>query len=52
MGRTPETIEVEVNYNGKPETISVDLFGWEKLDYVEKVQAAFFLEGAAVTESI
>ena len=52
MGRTPETIEVEVNYNGKPETISVDLFGWEKLGYVEKVQAAFSLEGAAVTESI
>ena len=50
MGRTPETIEVEVTYNGKPETISVDLFGWEKLDYVDKVKAAFALEGAAVSE--
>lgn len=52
MGRMPETIEVEVYYNGSPETISVDLFGWEKLDYVDKVKAAFSLESAAVSEEV
>ena len=50
MGRTPETIQVEVNHSGTPEMISVELFGWEKLDYVEKVRAAFSLESAVVTE--
>jgi len=48
MGRTPETKEVEVYYNGKPERKEVQLFAWEKLDYVEKLQAAFELSGAGV----
>ena len=48
MGRTPETKEVEVYYNGKPERKEVQLFAWEKLDYVEKLQAEFELSGAGV----
>jgi len=48
MGRTPEIKEVEVYYNGKPERKEVQLFAWEKLDYVEKLQAAFELSGAGV----
>jgi len=48
MGRTPATKEVEVYYNGKKETITVDTFGWEKLDYVEKIQEAFAVENSAV----
>ncbi len=48
MGRTPETIEVETNYNGVKETKSVELFGWENLDYVEKIQKEFSLESVAI----
>jgi len=48
MGRTPETKEVEICYNGKTETKTVELFCWEKLDYVDKVKQAFSLENAAV----
>jgi S-adenosylmethionine synthetase len=53
MGRTPEVKEVEVAYvtieekNGHRkeirafETKKVQFFGWEKLDYVDKVKKAF-----------
>lgn len=42
MGRTPEKITktFESPYNGKIEK-EVELFTWEKLDYVEKVRKAF-----------
>ena len=42
MGRTPQTIVkvFDTPYNGKVET-EVELFTWEKLDYVEKVKNAF-----------
>ena len=44
MGRKPETITkvFESPYNGKV-TKEVELFTWEKLDYVDKVKAAFNL---------
>ena len=48
MGRTPATKEVEVYYNGKKETKTFDTFGWEKLDYVEKIQEAFAVESTVV----
>ena len=48
MGRTPETIEVETNYGGVKQTKSVELFGWENLDYVEKIKKEFSLESTAV----
>ena len=48
MGRTPETIEVETNYGGKKEMKTVELFGWENLDYVEKIKKEFSLESATV----
>ena len=44
MGRTPATKEIEVYYNGKKETITVELFGWEKLDYVDKIRDEFGIE--------
>ena len=55
MGRTPEEREVEVNYvdlveeNGSKKEVrttqmkKVTFFGWERLDYVDKVKAAFGL---------
>lgn len=55
MGREPETREVEVNYvdldenNGSRKEVRtsemkmVEFFAWEKLDYVDKVKAAFGL---------
>jgi len=44
MGRTPRTIikKFESAYFGDRE-IEVELFTWEKLDYVEKIKAAFGL---------
>lgn len=44
MGRTPEMVSkvFESPYNGRVEK-EVELFTWEKLDYVEKVKAAFGL---------
>ncbi len=48
MGRTPATKEVEVYYNGKKETKTFDTFGWEKLDYVEKIRKEFAVERDAV----
>jgi S-adenosylmethionine synthetase len=44
MGRTPEVKEVElVNGSGERKTMTVETFTWEKLDYVDKVKAAFGL---------
>lgn len=48
MGREPKKVEVEVYYSGKKEIKEVQLFAWEKLDYVEKIQTAFQLEKAEV----
>ena len=43
MGRTPEVItKVFSSPYHKTKKIEVELFTWEKLDYVEKVKAAFF----------
>jgi len=44
MGRKPETVTKTFQLpNGAPKTVTVDLFTWEKLDYVDKVKAAFGL---------
>lgn len=44
MGRTPETVTKTFQLpNGEPKTVSVELFTWEKLDFVEKVKTAFGL---------
>lgn len=42
MGRTPQTVSkvFESPYNGKIE-VEVELFTWEKLDYVDQVKKAF-----------
>lgn len=45
MGRTPETVTKEfTNGSGKTKKIKVELFTWEKLDYVSKVKKAFGLK--------
>ena len=44
MGRTPETVTKTFKAPGGIEkTVSVDLFTWEKLDFVDEVKAAFGL---------
>ena len=44
MGRTPETVTKTFQLpNGAPKTVTVELFTWEKLDYVDRVKAAFNL---------
>ena len=45
MGRTPQVVEkvFHSRYNDKPTVCRVELFTWEKLDYVDKVKAAFGL---------
>ncbi|MDD2985012.1 methionine adenosyltransferase [Flavobacterium sp.] len=44
MGRKPETVTKTFSLpNGEDKTVTVDLFTWEKLDYVDKVKAAFSL---------
>ncbi|MEH6535350.1 MAG: methionine adenosyltransferase [Psychroserpens sp.] len=44
MGRKAETVTKTFEQpNGKPITLDVELFTWEKLDYVDKVKAAFGL---------
>jgi S-adenosylmethionine synthetase len=44
MGRKPETIEKTfVSPEGRKVTKTVELFTWEKLDYVDKVREAFGL---------
>ena len=42
MGRTNEVVTKTFNLpNGSPKTMKVELFTWEKLDYVPKVKKAF-----------
>ena len=42
MGRTPMTVTKTFSSRGMEEkTLEVELFTWEKLDYVEKIKAAF-----------
>jgi S-adenosylmethionine synthetase len=44
MGRTPETVTKTFKAPGGHEkTVTVDLFTWEKLDFVDKVKSAFKL---------
>jgi S-adenosylmethionine synthetase len=44
MGRTPETVTKTFTApNGETKTLGVELFTWEKLDYKDKVKAAFNL---------
>ena len=44
MGRKPETkTKTFVSPDGAEKTIEVELFPWEKLDYVDKIKAAFTL---------
>jgi S-adenosylmethionine synthetase len=44
MGRKNETVTKTFTIpNAAPKTMEVELFTWEKLDYVEKVKAAFGL---------
>ncbi|ERJ61446.1 methionine adenosyltransferase [Sphingobacterium paucimobilis] len=42
MGRTPKTVtKTFESSNGETKTVEVELFTWEKLDYVDKVKTAF-----------
>ncbi len=42
MGRTPETVTKTFRApGGNEKTVTVELFTWEKLDFVEKVKVAF-----------
>ncbi|RTL13515.1 MAG: methionine adenosyltransferase [Flavobacteriaceae bacterium] len=44
MGRTPETVTKTFNApGGESKTVTVELFTWEKLDFVDQVKAAFKL---------
>ena len=44
MGRKPETVTKTFTApGGNDKTVTVELFTWEKLDYVDKVKAAFGL---------
>lgn len=44
MGREPHTVtKVFENSNGETKTMEVELFTWEKLDYVDRVKEAFGL---------
>jgi S-adenosylmethionine synthetase len=43
MGRTPETKSLTFKSAGQEVTKEVETFTWEKLDYVDKVKAAFSL---------
>ncbi|MGK6350469.1 methionine adenosyltransferase [Parapedobacter sp. DT-150] len=44
MGREPQTVtKVFENSNGETRSLDVELFTWEKLDYVDQVKAAFSL---------
>ena len=46
MGRTPQVVKKVFNsrYNPEPVVCEVELFTWEKLDYVDKVKEAFGLK--------
>ena len=42
MGRTPETVTKTFQLpNGEPKVVTVELFTWEKLDFVDQVKATF-----------
>jgi len=42
MGRTPEVVTKTFSApGGESKTLEVELFTWEKLDYVDKVKEAF-----------
>jgi len=41
MGRTPYKQKVKFGHNGNGEEREVQFFGWEKLDYVDKIKQAF-----------
>ncbi|MBL1410520.1 methionine adenosyltransferase [Sphingobacterium faecale] len=42
MGRTPKTVtKTFESSNGETKTVEVELFTWEKLDYVDKIKTAF-----------
>jgi len=42
MGRTPETVTKTFKTpNGEEKTVTVELFTWEKLDFVDQVKSAF-----------
>ena len=43
MGRTPREQSVYLRYMAEPVEVEVELFTWEKLDYVEKIKEAFGL---------
>jgi S-adenosylmethionine synthetase len=44
MGRTPETVTKTFTApGGLTKTTTVELFTWEKLDFVDQVKAAFQL---------
>lgn len=44
MGRKPETVtKTFKSPNGEAKTVTVDLFTWEKLDFVDKVKSEFGL---------
>ena len=44
MGRKPETVTKSFKSpNGESKSVTVELFTWEKLDFVDKVKAAFSL---------
>ena len=44
MGRKPETVTKTFRTpNGEEKTVTVELFTWEKLDFVDQVKAAFSL---------
>ena len=45
MGREPKVVKKTFysNYNESPKTVEVELFTWEKLDYVEKIKKVFGL---------
>ncbi|MBI3143189.1 MAG: methionine adenosyltransferase [Bacteroidetes bacterium] len=43
MGREPKTVTKAFNNAGLHTTVDVELFTWEKLDYVDRVKAAFSL---------
>jgi S-adenosylmethionine synthetase len=45
MGREPKVVEKTfVAPDGKTKKVKVELFTWEKLDYVSKVKKAFGLK--------
>jgi len=44
MGRTPKRVtKTFENSNGDRKTLEVELFTWEKLDYVDKIKTSFGL---------